>query len=166
MRDDSDGKPTAYSVKRDMKDAAVVILKEHEQLSIIATYPDFLRQVREHATMIFDSTHENPHLFAEPIAEQVSQLALGLQHAMKAIKEGTLEDFKSWKIHEDELAKISSVAVREEELKDISSRAVDAMAKVAVKYGLQFQHPEDAAKYNNQYNLRKTSTTPCGTTLG
>lgn len=55
----------------------------------------------------------------------------------------------SWKIHEDELAKISSVVVREEELKDISGRAVDAMAKTAVKYGLRFQHPEDAATYNN-----------------
>lgn len=145
MRDDSDGKPTAYSVKRDMRDAALKVLKEHEKLSLISTYPDLLKEVRDCASAIFDSTHESPNLYPEPLAEQIPQLTLGLMHAIETSREAASEKIA---LGFNDYENISSLAIPEEDLRNLSARAVDAMAKAAVENRLRFQHPQDAGKYN------------------
>lgn len=145
MRDDSDGRPTAYSVKRDMRDAAFKVLKEHEKLSLISTYPGFLKEVRDRASAIFDSTHESPNLYPEPLDEQITQLTLGLKHAIETSREAANEKIA---LGLNDYENISSVAIPEGDLKFLSARAVDAMAKAAVENRLRFQHPRDAGKYN------------------
>lgn len=145
MRDDSDGKPTAYSVKRDMRDAALKVLKENEKLSLISTYPELLKEVRDRASAIFDSTHESPNLYPEPLAEQIPQLTLGLKHAIKASREVASEKIA---LGFTDYENISSLAILEDDLSNLSARAVDVMAKAAVENRLRFQHPQDADKYN------------------
>lgn len=145
MRDDSDGKPTAHSVKRDMRDAALKVLKEHEKLFLISTYPDLLKEVRDCANAIFDATHENPNLYPEPLAEQISQLSLGLEHAIKMSREAASEKIA---LGFNDYESISSLSIPEDDLRNLSARAVDAMAEAAVENKLRFQHPQDAGKYN------------------
>lgn len=148
MRDDSDGKPTAYSVKRDMRDAALKVLKEHEKLSLISTYPDLLKEVRDRASAIFDSTHESPNLYPEPLAEQIPQLALGLQHAIESSLEAAGEKI-ALGIDDRDTHKVASLVLNADDVTTLAARAVDAMAKAAVENRLRFQHPQDAGKYNN-----------------
>ncbi|MEQ1846047.1 MAG: hypothetical protein ABL983_10805 [Nitrospira sp.] len=145
MRDDSDGKPTAYSVKRDMRDAALQVLKESEKLSLISTYPDLLKEMRDRASAIFDSTHESPNLYPEPIAEQIPQLTLGLKHAIETSREAASEKVA---LGLNDFENISSLAITEDDLRNLSVRVVDAMARAAVVNRLRFQHPQDADKYN------------------
>lgn len=121
--------PDAHSIAVAMQDAALKVFEENSGLErMLNSLPrndriEFARSMLDvSSNMLLNSTHQN---FNRPISENVPNISGFINFFLPTSKS-------------------------ECNLDEISERMCDAMAKEAVRHGLEFQHPTDAERYNNK----------------